>query len=105
MKPETADLSRLADALEGLRQEVARLGGRVAALETAAAAVAAPAADRGAPAAPAAAEGLGEEMVLVVSAAVAAFLPRKAPIRQIRLLGTAAWAQQGRVTMQAAHDL
>ena len=45
------------------------------------------------------------EMVLVIGAAVAAFLGKKAPIRQIRLLGSAAWAQQGRVTIQASHNL
>jgi methylmalonyl-CoA carboxyltransferase large subunit len=51
------------------------------------------------------AEGLSDEMVLVIGAAVAAFLGKKAPIRQIRLLGSAAWAQQGRVTIQASHNL
>jgi methylmalonyl-CoA carboxyltransferase 12S subunit len=46
-----------------------------------------------------------EEIVLIISAAVAAFLGKKAPIRQIRLLGSTAWAQQGRVTIQASHTL
>jgi methylmalonyl-CoA carboxyltransferase large subunit len=50
-------------------------------------------------------EGLSEEIILVISAAVAAFLGKKAPIRQIRLLGSTAWAQQGRVTIQASHTL
>jgi methylmalonyl-CoA carboxyltransferase 12S subunit len=101
MKPATMDLARLADTLEGLRQEIARLNERVAALEAVAGmpgrtAVAAPVP---------VAEGLSEELVLVIGAAVAAFLGKKAPIRQIRLLGTAAWAQQGRVTIQASHAL
>ena len=47
-------------------------------------------------------EAISEETVLVIAAAVAAFLGKRAPIRQIRLLGSAAWAQQGRVTI---HDL
>ena len=51
------------------------------------------------------AEGLSEELVLVISAAIAAFLGKKPHIRQIRLLGSAAWAQQGRVTIQASHAL
>jgi methylmalonyl-CoA carboxyltransferase large subunit len=52
-----------------------------------------------------ASEGLTEELLVVLSAAVAAFLGKKAPIRQIRLLGSAAWAQQGRVSIQASHRL
>jgi len=43
--------------------------------------------------------------VLVISAAVAAFLGKKPHIRQIRLLGSVAWAQQGRTTIQASHAL
>ena len=92
------DLARIADALEALRREVARLGERVAALEGA----------RGtsAPAAPApAAEGLSEEVVLVISAAIAAYLGKRPHIRQIRLLRSDAWAQQGRATIQASHAL
>jgi methylmalonyl-CoA carboxyltransferase 12S subunit len=101
MKTETADLARLADALEALRQEVARLRERVAALEKANGQVSAVAAPAPAPEA----EGLSEELVLVIGAAVAAFLGKRAHVRQIRLLGSAAWAQQGRVTIQASHTL
>ncbi len=85
----------VADALEALRREVARLGERVAALEA-----------RVAPPPPApSAEVLSEETLLVISAAIAAFLGKKAPIRQIRLLRSDAWAQQGRTTIQASHTL
>jgi methylmalonyl-CoA carboxyltransferase large subunit len=100
MKPDSVDLARVADALEALRQEVARLGERVTALEKAAGAKGA--AERR-PAA--AADGLSEELVLVIGAAVAAYLGKRAPIRQIRLLGSAGWAQQGRLTIQASHAL
>jgi methylmalonyl-CoA carboxyltransferase large subunit len=108
MKPETANSSQVAEALEALRQELARLGERVAALEGSVgakprtAAPAAPAADNKRPAET---EGLSEELVLVISAAIAAFLGKKPHIRQIRLLGSAAWAQQGRATIQASHAL
>ncbi len=96
------------DSLGAIQQELARLGERVAALEAAAAATQAPAP---APAAvpkpePAPqAEGLSEELLLVIAAAVAAFLGKKAHIRQIRLLNSAAWAEHGRVTIQASHAL
>jgi len=93
MATESLDLARLADGVEALRLEVACLGQRVTALEKAVESA-------GFAIAP---EGLSEEIVLVLGAAVAAFLGKKAPIRQIRLLRTGAWAQQGRVTVQASH--
>jgi methylmalonyl-CoA carboxyltransferase large subunit len=107
MKTESVNSSDVAVALTALRQEVARLSERVTALEraggTGSPAVAPTPARPAAPAPPA--EGISEEIVLVIAAAVAAFLGKKAPIRQIRLLGSAAWAQQGRVTIQASHSL
>jgi methylmalonyl-CoA carboxyltransferase large subunit len=102
MKTQTVNPDRVADTLEALRQEVARLSERVAALEKATGSAALTTA---APPGPAAAEGLSEELVLVIGAAIAAFLGKKAHIRQIRLLGTAGWAQQGRTTIQASHIL
>jgi methylmalonyl-CoA carboxyltransferase large subunit len=86
------------DALELLRQELARLSERVTALEAAAAKVPPPAAV-------AESAGISEELLLVISAAVAAFLGKQPHIRQIRLLGSATWAQQGRATIQASHAL
>ncbi len=44
-----------------------------------------------------------EEELLAVSAALAAFLGVRIRIRQIRLIGSSAWAQQGRVSIQASH--
>jgi methylmalonyl-CoA carboxyltransferase 12S subunit len=41
----------------------------------------------------------------VIAAAVAAFLGKRAHIRQIRLVGSASWAEHGRVTIQASHAL
>jgi methylmalonyl-CoA carboxyltransferase large subunit len=92
--------------LERLRAELARLAERVAALE---AQLATPKASLAPPSPeprPVASEvGLSEELVLVISAAIAAFLGKKPHIRQIRLLGAAGWVQQGRATIQASHDL
>jgi len=51
------------------------------------------------------AEGISEAEVLAISAAIAAWLGVHAHIRQIRLIRTGAWAQQGRVTIQASHRL
>jgi|SRR6516225_5368345 methylmalonyl-CoA carboxyltransferase large subunit len=101
MHGEKLNSDAIAEALAALRQEVARLNERVAALE--ARAGSAPRAV--APPQPAATEELSEEILLVLSAAIAAYLGKKAPIRQIRLLRSDAWAQQGRTTIQASHAL
>jgi methylmalonyl-CoA carboxyltransferase large subunit len=95
MAADPTDLARLAESLDALRREVARLGERVAALES-----------RATPAGvPVPSEELSEELLVVLGAAIAAYLGKKAPIRQVRLLSTAAWAQQGRLTIQASHAL
>ena len=101
MTTEAADDARLPDVLEALRRELGRLRERVAALEAAVGAK--PRTAELAPAPKTDAEGLSEELVLVISAAIAAFLGKKPHIRQIRLVGATTWAQQGRVTIQASH--
>jgi methylmalonyl-CoA carboxyltransferase 12S subunit len=106
------------DTLEALRQEIARLSERVAALEKLGGWVVGSlggSEDKGAGSAPTTQppnhpttqpdEALSEELILVISAAIAAFLGKKPHIRQIRLVSTAAWAQQGRATIQASHAL
>jgi len=45
------------------------------------------------------------ELALVISAAVAAFLGKRATLRQIRLTGATPWAMQGRATVQASHGI
>ncbi|MDG3003549.1 hypothetical protein [Paludisphaera mucosa] len=100
MKTETPSLADVLEALAAIQADVARLGDRIAALETHQA--------RPAPAAPPVAklaEPLSDEVVLIIGAVIAAYLGKKAHIRQIQLLGSAAWAQQGRVTIQASHAL
>ncbi|NNJ60253.1 MAG: hypothetical protein HKP61_04735 [Dactylosporangium sp.] len=52
---------------------------------------------------PAPAEPLDEDLLVVISAAIAAFLGKKPRIRQIRLVSSATWAQQGRVGIHASH--
>ncbi len=89
-------------------REVVRLSDRVAALETPASTPPTPAPAPKAvatPPIPAAAPRLDDELVTVIAAAVAAFLGKRAHVRQIRLLGSAAWTQHGRVTIQASHVL
>jgi methylmalonyl-CoA carboxyltransferase large subunit len=118
----------LTEAIRALREEVARLSERVAALEgagapavpgsaangtapaavestTAAPAAPAPAAPAPVAAAPAAAPELSEELMLVISAAIAAFLGKKPYIRQIRLVTSPTWSHAGRVSIQASHAL
>jgi methylmalonyl-CoA carboxyltransferase large subunit len=53
------------------------------------------------------AEGISEEVMLVIAAAVAAFVGKSARVRSARYLqeGQSPWAQQGRVFVQASHNL
>jgi len=53
-------------------------------------------------------EEVTPEMVMVLTAAVAAFMGKRARIRGARLVRSVtsnAWAQQGRVFVQASHNL
>lgn len=95
MKPETIE------AIREIRSQIEQLNARLAALESAENIPAA--APVPVPPAPPEEEEISEELVLVLSAAIAAFLGKKPHIRQIRLLRSPAWAQQGRVTIQASH--
>lgn len=46
---------------------------------------------------------LSPDVVLAISAAVAAYLGKKAKVRQIHLAGGASWAQEGRAAVMASH--
>ena len=48
---------------------------------------------------------MSDDTLAVISAAVAAFLGKRAHVRQVRLISSSAWAQQGRVSVQASHRL
>ncbi len=110
MKQEPMDKtgdSDLVAAIEALRGEVRHLAGRVAQLEQRQAGEAAtappqPVSSAAAPAAPARVDATEEEL-LVIAAAVAAFLGVRAKVRQVRLIQSAAWAQVGRATVHASH--
>jgi methylmalonyl-CoA carboxyltransferase large subunit len=104
MKTESPEGPPLAATLDAILRELRRLDERVTALE-ANATLQGPAAHVAQAAAVPAAEELSEELVVVIGAAVAAYLGKKAHIRQVRLLGSAPWVQQGRATVQASHRL
>lgn len=115
-RPQAPDLS---EVLAQLQAQLAALSERLDRLEagaappapaqaTAPAAEPTPAPAQAAAPAPARtpeAPGLTEEQILAVSAALGAFLGVRLRIRQIRLLSSPAWAQQGRVSIQASHRL
>jgi methylmalonyl-CoA carboxyltransferase large subunit len=94
------DVPALLKRLEQLEMRVRTLEGQAAAAPVVATAAVAPAAAK----APAS-EELSEELLTVLSAAIAAFLGVKARIRQIRLAGREGWAQQGRASIMASHRL
>jgi methylmalonyl-CoA carboxyltransferase 12S subunit len=52
---------------------------------------------------PAPHEEISEEILMVIAASVAAFLGERAHVRQVRLVASEAWAQQGRVSVMASH--
>lgn len=103
MKTETLNIDDLVKTLETVRREVAQLSERLAALEMRTVDPLRPVAEtkKPVPNVPA----ISEETLLVISAAIAGFLGVKPHIRQIRLLESAPWVQQGRVTIQAGHTL
>jgi len=106
---ETGNIETL---LVEIRAQLSDLAGRVKSLEergheerVGAVGQALPPANAVLAAEPAAHAVLSEERLLAISAAVAAFLGERVRIRQIRLVGSSAWAQQGRVSVQASHWL
>ena len=50
-------------------------------------------------------EGITEETLLAISAAIAAYLGERVHVRQIRLISSSAWAQVGRASVQASHHV
>ena len=112
-KTKTGDLEIL---IRDIRDQLAALAERVARLETPAAPAAAaaptevikaapPLAAAPAVEAPAGPEPISDEELLAISAALAAYFGVRVHVRQIRLISSSAWAQQGRVSIQASHRL
>ena len=102
---ETAQESQIS-LIHDLRMEIASLSERLARLEepappapAAVSAVAPP------PKVEEAGPGITEGELLAISAALAAYLGVRVHIRQIRLISSRAWAQEGRVSIQASHRL
>jgi len=100
--------------IRDIRSQLAALAERVARLEGADSAVgpaaAAPPAEEPARApeaveTPAGPAPIGEEELVAISAALAAYFGVRVHVRQIRLITSPAWAQQGRVSIQASHRL
>jgi methylmalonyl-CoA carboxyltransferase large subunit len=100
--------------LQDVLKQLADLSSRLADVEKLVAAAApvatagkveAPVSEPATPSSVAAEAGISEEEFLAISAALAAWLGVQAHIRQIRLIRTDAWAQQGRATIQASHRL
>jgi methylmalonyl-CoA carboxyltransferase large subunit len=103
-------VSELAATLEQFQAQMAEMSYRIQSLEKENAGVHGPNGAAAVPLHPAAAPpvlsaAITEEELLAVSAAIGAYLGVRAHIRQIRLVGTSAWAQQGRVSIQASHRL
>ncbi|HYP09096.1 MAG TPA: hypothetical protein VER03_22915 [Bryobacteraceae bacterium] len=80
---QTADIEQLRAELRAMSERLARLEG----------------AEASSP------DEIPEEILMVISAAVAAYLGERAHVKQVRLIRTRAWAQQGRVSIQASHQL
>jgi methylmalonyl-CoA carboxyltransferase large subunit len=104
-----ATITELAASLEELQAQMAEISQRLAVLEKhevrpngATVLAGVPVAAAPVPAAPA---GISEAELLAISAALGAYLGVRAHIRQIRLVSTTAWAQEGRVSIQASHRL
>ena len=96
--------------LELLKAQLAELAERIARLESSlpgaeAAAAPLPSPDREGPKPPSETPELSPDIVLAISAAVAAYLGERAHIRSIRLVGTSRWSHQGRLSIQASHSL
>ena len=103
-------VNQLAEALEQLQAQMAEISRRLDSLEgrrsgATAAAPAEPVASAPAAVQEPAAAALTEEQVLAVAAAIGAYLGVRVHIRQIRLVSSGAWSQQGRVSIQASHTL
>jgi methylmalonyl-CoA carboxyltransferase large subunit len=102
-KSKSADSLPPAETVESLRQEIRRLSDRIGVLEIAVAgktSAPTPVSNRSPEA-----DVVGPEVILAISAAIAAYLGVEPHIRQIRLLHSHPWGQQGRVTIQASHRI
>lgn len=98
-------LQSLSEEVAALRQHLAALAEKLAQLEAAAAAAPTHAVEVPAAEPQPEPEELSEETLAAISAAIAAYLGKRPHIRAIRLVSSPAWAQQGRVSIQASHRI
>lgn len=100
---EQVSLKSLSDQIQALQSQIEALTARIAQIEG----FGAKPTPRPAPVidAPTVEEGITEELLLTIAAAVSAYLGKRAPIRQVRLVSSQAWAQQGRAFIQASHRI
>jgi methylmalonyl-CoA carboxyltransferase large subunit len=92
METVTNNSHAVIEAVESLRRDVLLLSERMTEME------------RRVHGGPPKAEEFSEELLIAISAAVAAYLGVKPHVRQIRLLGSVPWSHEGRVTIQASKD-
>jgi methylmalonyl-CoA carboxyltransferase 12S subunit len=97
--------TQLTELIDDLRKQVAALNARVERLECPKAAESLAPPPQAQAASPARPPEISEEELIAISAAVAAYMGVRAHIRQIRLIGSRVWAQEGRVSIQASHRL
>jgi hypothetical protein len=102
---EQASLKTLSEQIESLQRQIEALTARLAQVEGYGPPVAPGPVPSVATASPSVQEGINEETLLAIAAAVSAYLGKRAPIRQVRLLSSQAWAQQGRAFIQASHRI
>jgi hypothetical protein len=103
---EQVSLKSLSDQIQALQSQIEGLTARLAQIEGYGAKgppQIAPAFPDAAP--PVVEEGITEEILMAIAAAVSAYLGKRAPVRQVRLVSTQAWAQQGRAYIQASHRI
>ncbi|MFW5973479.1 MAG: hypothetical protein ACOCTG_05745 [Bacteroidota bacterium] len=99
MEIHPSELGRILDAIEQIREHLARLESRVVKIESTAGQRGAVPEQESRPAS----EQIDPETMMSIGAALAAYLGKRPRIRSIRLLRTDAWTQQGRTTLQAIH--
>ena len=110
--------NEVAAILDDIRKQIAALSERLARLEQGQVAAAAPApapaqasdsaplpAPEAPPPPPPEPDRISEEELIAISAALGAYLGVRVHIRQVRLISSRAWAQEGRVSIQASHRL
>jgi methylmalonyl-CoA carboxyltransferase 12S subunit len=97
-------MAKINPLIEDLQKQIAALEARIEELERPLKAKAQAPVPAPAPPQPVQ-EQITEETMLLIAAAVAAYLGERAHIRVVRLVPSHAWAQQGRVSIQASHQL